>query len=227
MKKISKKEKAIALVSGGMDSSVAAAIAVKDYDTAFLHINYGQRTEKKELECFYKLAEYWDITRTLVVTLEHFKKIGGSALTDEKINIPEELSEKGIPVTYVPFRNANLLAVAVSWAEVIGATKIFIGATEEDAAGYPDCREEFYNAFNQVIKLGTGKRNIEVVFPLIKMKKVEIIKLGTELGVPFQYTWSCYKNEDKACGKCDSCLRRLRAFKEAGIPDPIPYINTT
>jgi len=218
-------EKAVVLLSGGMDSAVVAAIASQEYNTYFMHIDYGQRTEKKEKEVFLKLVDFFKPKEHLIISMNHFKTIGGSALTDIRIDVPYGLSEEGIPPTYVPFRNANFLSAAVSWAEVVGATKIFIGATEEDAAGYPDCRKEFYDAFNLVIQKGTKQKNIEIITPVINLKKSEIVKLGTKLNAPFQLTWSCYKREDYACGKCDSCLRRLRAFKEAGIQDPIPYIK--
>ncbi len=217
------RERAIVLLSGGMDSCVTAAIASQDYDLYFLHINYGQRTEKKELQVFNELYKYYKAKDKLIIDIQYLKDIGGSALTDEKIDIPKGLSRDGIPVTYVPFRNANILSAAVSWAEVIDATKIFIGAIEEDSAGYPDCRKEFYEAFNEVIKRGTKNKNIEVVTPIIDMNKTEIVKLGIKLNAPFELTWSCYEREDKACGKCDSCLRRLQAFKNAGVKDPIPY----
>ncbi len=217
------KEKAVVLVSGGMDSCVAAAVANQEFTPCFLHINYGQRTEKKELEMFHKLADFYDVEEKLIISFEHLNKIGGSALTDNNIDVPTGLSENGVPVTYVPFRNANLLSAAVSWAEVINAKKIFIGAVAEDSAGYPDCRKEFYDAFNQVIKTGTKLGDIEIVTPIIDLNKTEIVKLGNKLNAPFEYTWSCYVNNDKACGKCDSCLRRLNAFKNAGMTDPIPY----
>lgn len=218
-------KKAVVLLSGGMDSAVVAAIASKEYNTYFMHIDYGQRTEKKEKEVFLKLVDFFNPEKYLIISMTHFKAIGGSALTDTRIEIPYGLSDEGIPPTYVPFRNANFLSAAVSWAEVVGATKIFIGATEEDAAGYPDCRKEFYDTFNLVIQKGTRQRDIEIITPVINMKKSEIVKLGTELNAPFHLTWSCYEREDYACGKCDSCLRRLRAFKEAGINDPILYYN--
>lgn len=217
------KEKAVILLSGGMDSLVTTALALKIYTPYLLHINYGQRTEKKELSAFEKIAEYYGVEHTLVIEMNHFHKIGGSALTSEKIDVPLGLSEKGIPPTYVPFRNANLLSAAVSWAEVVGATKIYIGATEEDSAGYPDCRKEFYQAFNQVIKVGTKAQNIQIITPIIDMKKSEIVKTGVELQAPFDLTWSCYLKNDVPCRECDSCIRRERAFKEAGYMDPLLY----
>jgi len=208
-----------------MDSAVVAAIASQEHETYFLHINYGQRTEKKESEVFLSLVNYFKPRKYLIITMEHFKSIGGSALTDTKIDVPYGLSEQGVPPTYVPFRNANFLSASVSWAEVIGAKKIFIGATEEDSAGYPDCKKGFYETFNDLIKKGTKSKDIQIVTPIIHLKKYEIVKLGIKLNVPFHLTWSCYKREDRACGRCDSCLRRLRAFKEAGISDTIPYTN--
>ncbi len=224
-----KKEIAVVLVSGGLDSCVTAAIAHSlGYELAFLHLNYGQRTERRELKAFHDIADFYGVKKRLVVNIEHLKLIGGSSLTDE--NIPVEkanLKRKEIPASYVPFRNANILSIAVSWAEVLGASKIFIGAVEEDSSGYPDCRKEFYRAFNEVIRLGTKAgvegRPIEIVTPVIDMKKFEIVKKGVELGAPLHLTWSCYQNEDVACGICDSCALRLRGFQLAGIEDPIPY----
>lgn len=224
-----KKELAVVLVSGGLDSCVTAAIANSlGYELAFLHLNYGQRTEKRELKAFNDIADFYKVKLRLVVNVEHLKIIGGSSLTDENIPIEKaDLKRRGIPSSYVPFRNANILSIAVSWAEVIGASKIFIGAVEEDSSGYPDCRKEFYKAFNEVIKLGTKAgvegRPIEIVTPIIDMKKFEIVKKGVELGAPLHLTWSCYQREDKACGICDSCALRLRGFQLAGIDDPIPY----
>ncbi|MCS6988691.1 MAG: 7-cyano-7-deazaguanine synthase QueC [Chloroherpetonaceae bacterium] len=218
--------KAIALISGGMDSLVSTAIAKRDgYEVAALHVNYGQRTERKELECFEKITAHYGIREKLVVDVSHLSRIGGSSLTDKSIEVSKaNLHSKEIPTSYVPFRNANILAVAVSWAEVIGARRIFIGAVEEDSSGYPDCRKEFYAAFNQMIKLGTKPTSdIQVIAPVIEMRKSAIVKLGLELGAPFELSWSCYKENDVACGVCDSCALRLRAFEEAGVEDPIPY----
>src|SRR5512143_2969332 len=227
-----KTELAIVLVSGGMDSCVTAALANEQYRLAFLHVNYGQRTEKRELKAFNDVAAFYHADKRLVVSLEHLKVIGGSALTDERIPVPELgpsqstiiNQQSTIPVTYVPFRNAHLLSIAVSWAEVIGASKIFIGAVEEDSSGYPDCRETFYQAFNKVIEMGTKpETRIEIVTPLVHMKKSEIVRKGSELGAPLHLTWSCYQNSEKACGRCESCALRLKGFREARISDPIPY----
>jgi 7-cyano-7-deazaguanine synthase len=227
------KELAVVLISGGMDSCVTAAIANATYRLAFLHVNYGQRTEARELQAFNEVADHYNAEKRLVVSIEHLKVIGGSALTDTSIPVPNsdplrtlnsELRTSSIPVTYVPFRNAHLLSIATSWAEVIGATKIFIGAVEEDSSGYPDCRETFYKAFNRVIEIGTKpETRIEIVTPLIHLKKSEIVKKGVELGAPFQFTWSCYQSSEKACGRCESCALRLKGFREAGVKDPIPY----
>ncbi len=226
------KELAIVLLSGGMDSCVCAAIANERNRLALLHVNYGQRTEARELQSFNDIADYYRAEKRLSVSLEHLRVIGGSSLTDESIPVPEIGSshsairnpQSAIPSTYVPFRNAHLLSIAVSWAEVIGAAKIFIGAVEEDSSGYPDCRETFYQAFNKVIETGTKpETRIEIVTPLIHMKKSEIVKRGAELGAPFHLTWSCYQNSDRACGKCESCALRLKGFREAGVRDPIPY----
>lgn len=220
-----KRELAIILVSGGMDSLVTAAIANLEYELAFLHVNYGQRTEKKELKAFNDIADYYKTDKRLSVDIGYLVKIGGSSLTDRNIKVTKaDLSSNYVPTSYVPFRNANILAIATSWAEVIGAKKIFIGAVEEDSSGYPDCREVFYEAFNKVIKEGT-KPDTEIIIetPIIHLKKHEIVKKGTELKAPFELSWSCYKNEDIACGECDSCALRLRGFEMAGLPDPIPY----
>ncbi|HET7319501.1 MAG TPA: 7-cyano-7-deazaguanine synthase QueC [Nitrospirota bacterium] len=226
------KQLAIVLVSGGMDSCVTAALANEEHRLAFLHVNYGQRTEARELKAFKDVADFYHADQRLVVSLEHLKAIGGSALTDDSIPVPvASVSQSSItnqqstsPVTYVPFRNAHLLSIAVSWAEVIGASKIFIGAVEEDSSGYPDCRETFYRAFNKVVETGTKpETRIEIITPLIHMKKSEIVRKGAELGAPFHLTWSCYQNNEKACGRCESCALRLKGFRKAGISDPIPY----
>ena len=221
---------AIVLVSGGMDSCVCASIANGDFRLAFLHVNYGQRTEARELLSFNEIADFYRVERRLSVSLDYLKDIGGSALTDTNIPVPEirpresTLLSTSIPVTYVPFRNAHLLSIATSWAEVIGATKIFIGAVEEDSSGYPDCRKVFYEAFNKAIAMGTKpETKIEIVTPLIHLKKSEIVRAGVRLGTPFNLTWSCYQSSDKACGICESCALRLKGFREAGIQDPIPY----
>jgi 7-cyano-7-deazaguanine synthase len=216
--------RAVVLLSGGMDSCVCAALAARDHDAAVLHISYGQRTEQRERDSFQRICDRLGIRDRLVVRNEALKLIGGSALTDSAIDVPESHEVgRDIPVTYVPFRNAHFLAVAVSWAEVLGASKIFIGAVEQDSSGYPDCRPDYYQAFNRVIEAGTKAGGVEVVTPLIAMRKSEIVRLGLELGAPFDLTWSCYSREDRACGVCDSCVLRLRAFHEAGAADPLPY----
>ncbi len=219
------KKLAVVLASGGMDSCVTAAIAAQNYDLAMLHLNYGQRTERRELKAFHDLADYFNAKYRLVLDTDFFRKIGGSSLTDEKIDVsPANLDSKEIPTSYVPFRNANILSMAVSWAEVIGAEKIFIGAVEEDSSGYPDCRKVFYEKFNEVIELGTKpSTKIKIETPLIDMTKADIVKKGMELNAPFHLTWSCYKDEEIACGECDSCALRLRGFQKAGFDDPIPY----
>ena len=220
------KSRAVVLLSGGMDSCVCAALAARDYDAAAVHVQYGQRTQDRELQSFLGVCDRLGIRERLVVRNEALKMIGGSALTDEKIAVPES-HEVGreIPVTYVPFRNAHFLAVAVSWAEVVGAGKIYIGAVEQDSSGYPDCRPAYYQAFNKVIEAGTKEGGIEIVTPLIALRKAEIVRLGLELGAPLDLTWSCYSREDRACGVCDSCRLRLRAFQEAGTVDPLPYVS--
>jgi len=220
----SKTSRAVVLLSGGMDSSVCAALAVRDHEAAAVHISYGQRTEERERQSFLAICQRLKIHDKLMVRNEALRAIGGSALTDEAIAVPEaEEIGRGVPVTYVPFRNAHFLAVAVSWAEVLGAGKVYIGAVEPDSSGYPDCRPAYYEAFNQVVKTGTKEGQIEIVTPLIAMRKTEIVRLGLELGAPFDLTWSCYSREDQACGICDSCVLRLRAFEAAGVQDPIPY----
>lgn len=217
------RELAVVLLSSGMDSAVCASIAQKDYNLAFLHVQYGQRTAKKELDCFLKLCEFFRPEKILIANAPFLKEIGASSLTDERLPIPEE-NEEGIPSTYVPFRNGLFLSIATAWAEAIGAKKIFIGVNQVDFSGYPDCREAFIKAFQQAINEGTKpETSIEIVAPLLNLSKKEIVKLGITLGTPFHLTWSCYKNEDLACGKCSSCKLRLRAFEDAGVPDPIPY----
>jgi len=216
---------AVILASGGMDSCVTTAIANLDYRLAMLHVAYGQRTEARELRSFNALADFYHAEHRLVCHLNHLTQIGGSCLTDPHWAVePANLDRKEIPSSYVPFRNAHFLSIAVSWGEVLGARKIFIGAVEEDSSGYPDCRPAYYEAFNRVIALGTRpETELEIVAPVIRMRKSEIVRRGIELGAPFAHTWSCYQAEDAACGVCDSCALRLRAFEEAGIEDPIPY----
>ena len=222
----SSKSRAVVLLSGGMDSCVCAALAVRDFDAAAVHVSYGQRTEARERKSFLGVCERLGIRDRLVVRNEALRAVGGSALTDPNIAVPEAHSiGRDIPVTYVPFRNAHFLSVAVSWAEVLGAEKIYIGAVEQDSSGYPDCRPAYYEAFNQVIRAGTKEGNIEIATPLIALRKHEIVRLGLELGAPFDLTWSCYSREDRACGVCDSCVLRLRAFEQAGSRDPIPYVD--
>jgi len=214
-----------------MDSCVSAAIAHERHgagNIAALHASYGQRTQERERQAFDEIADFYKIGERLVVQLDHFRAIGGSALTDSAIAVPEEGLKAGaqgeIPVTYVPFRNAHFLSVAVSWAEAVGARFVYIGAVAEDSSGYPDCRPEYYRAFQEVVRVGTRpETQIEINTPVITLKKSEIIQRGKELGAPLHLTWSCYQSEDAACGACDSCLLRLRAFAEAGVPDPIAY----
>jgi 7-cyano-7-deazaguanine synthase len=221
------KSRAVVLLSGGMDSSVCAALAARDYDAAAVHVSYGQRTQERERQSFLAICQRLGIGDRLIVRNEALRAIGGSALTDPTIAVPESPCAGGeIPVTYVPFRNAHFLAVAVSWAEVLGAEKIYIGAVEPDSSGYPDCRPAYYRAFNEVVRTGTKEGTIEILTPLIAMRKAEIVRLGLELGAPFDLTWSCYSREDRACGVCDSCVLRLRAFEAAGLKDPIPYAKS-
>jgi 7-cyano-7-deazaguanine synthase len=219
-----------------MDSCVCAALAARDHEAAAVHVSYGQRTEERERHSFENICDRLGIHERLAVRNETLHLIGGSALTDVDIAVPETrglgsslaaVQAPAIPVTYVPFRNAHFLAVAVSWAEVIGAEKVYIGAVEPDSSGYPDCRPEYYRAFNEVVKAGTKEGNIKIVTPLIAMHKAEIVRLGLELNAPFDLTWSCYQREDRACGVCDSCALRLRAFRDAGAEDSIPYVEAS
>lgn len=222
-----KKHKAVVLVSGGMDSSLTAAFAYKKFDLAFLHVNYGQRTERRELKAFNDIADYYGVKERLIVDIGYLRKIGGSSLTDRKIKVSKaDLKNKKIPSSYVPFRNANILAIATSWAEVIGAKSIFIGAVEEDSSGYPDCRKDFFKAYEKMISLGTkpGTR-IRIETPIINFSKKKIVEYSFRMNAPLELTWSCYSNEDKACGVCDSCALRLRGFRLAGKKDPIEYKN--
>jgi 7-cyano-7-deazaguanine synthase len=218
------KQKAVVLLSGGMDSCVCAVLAARDHETAAVHVSYGQRTEDRERQSFLAICRRINIHDKLLVRNEALAAIGGSALTDDGIAVPRSESlGQGIPVTYVPFRNAHFLAVAVSWAEVLGAGKVYIGAVEPDSSGYPDCRPVYYEAFNAVVRAGTKEGRIQIVTPLIAMRKAEIVRLGLELGAPFDLTWSCYSRQDQACGLCDSCVLRMHAFESAGAKDPIPY----
>jgi len=218
--------RSIVLVSGGMDSCVTAGIARGENDElAFLHVSYGQRTEVRERKAFNDIADFYGVEQRLDISIEHLAKIGGSSLTDKNIEVSEaDLESKEIPTSYVPFRNANMLSIAVSWAEVIGASAIYIGAVAEDSSGYPDCRPEFYQAFQKAIDAGTKpETHIEVRTPIIYLTKAEIVKKGIELNAPLHLSWSCYSSEDLACGTCDSCALRLRGFEQAGAKDPIAY----
>lgn len=218
---------AVCLVSGGMDSCVTAAMANEENDElAFLHVSYGQRTEERERQAFAAVADHYNVQSRLVISFDHLAQIGGSSLTDKQIPVTEaDLSSLTIPSSYVPFRNAHLLATAVSWGEVLKASAIYIGAVAEDSSGYPDCRPEFYAAFQQAIDVGTKPETRLIIrTPVIHLQKSEIVLKGLELGAPLQLTWSCYRESERACGNCDSCALRLRAFREAGAKDPIPYV---
>ena len=221
------KPRSVVLLSGGMDSCVCAALAVRESEAAALHVSYGQRTEARERRAFERICDRLGIERRLAVRNEALSQVGGSALTDTSIEVPQAGEQIGsaIPVTYVPFRNAHFLSAAVSWAEVLEAEKIYIGAVEQDSSGYPDCRPAYYQAFNAVIQEGTRDGAIKIVTPLIAMRKAEIVKLGIEIDAPFDLTWSCYSRKDKACRVCESCVLRQRAFAEAGAHDPIPYLE--
>jgi 7-cyano-7-deazaguanine synthase len=216
---------AVVCVSGGMDSAVTAALAARDQRLAFLHANYGQRTEAKELACFHALADHMGAVARLVVDLPALRQIGGSSLTDLSIPVREgEPVEGMVPTSYVPFRNAHLLSAAVSWAEVLGAGAVYVGAVWEDSSGYPDCRPEFYRAFEEAARLGTKEETVVAIrAPVIDMTKADIVRAGLGLGVPFEMTWSCYQGAERACGRCESCHLRQRGFREAGAADPIPY----
>jgi 7-cyano-7-deazaguanine synthase len=218
---------AVVLVSGGMDSCVTTSVAAADgYDLALLHSSYGQRTEERERKSFEDIADHYGAKR-LWLDQRYLGRIGGSSLTDRAIPVSEaNLEATEIPTSYVPFRNAHFLSAAVSWAEVIGAPRIYIGAVFADSSGYPDCRPEYYAAFNELVRRGTKpETRIEIVAPLIGLHKHEIIRKGMALSAPLHLTWSCYRSSDRACGTCDSCALRLRAFAQAGVPDPIPYQN--
>lgn len=221
-------DKAIVLASGGLDSCVTIACAVNDgYDVSLLHINYGQRTEKREDKAFDDIAEYYNIKNKMTVNIDYLKRIGGSSLTDMSMKVEEDTnpsSTGSVPSTYVPFRNANMISIAVSWAEVIGAKKIYVGAVEEDSSGYPDCREIFYEKFNDLLSVAlSDESDIQIVTPVIHLSKKDIVKKGIELKAPLHLTWSCYQNEDEACGVCESCKLRLNGFAQAGVKDPIKY----
>jgi 7-cyano-7-deazaguanine synthase len=221
------KQRSVVLLSGGMDSCVCAALAARDTDAAAMHISYGQRTEQRERWAFERICDRIGIRQRLAIRNEALSVIGGSALTDSNIAVPkakDEIGQGSIPVTYVPFRNAHFLSAAVSWAEVLDATRVYIGAVEQDSSGYPDCRPAYYKAFNEVVRAGTRDGKITITTPLIAMHKSDIVRLGVELGAPFDLTWSCYCREDRACGICESCVLRLRAFEEAGAADPLPYM---
>ena len=227
------REKAVVCLSGGMDSTVCAALAARDFDAYALHVSYGQRTEGRELRGAREAAQLLGFIEFLPLRMDIFRRIGGSALTDAAIDVPqaatvEEAAQRtgsDIPVTYVPFRNAHLLSAAVSWAEVLEARTVVIGAVEQDSSGYPDCRPAYYQAFNELVRQGTKDGDIRVQTPLLQMRKSEIVRLGVELRAPLHVSWSCYTGEDVACGVCESCVLRLRAFAEAGVKDPIPYAH--
>lgn len=225
---MSERPKGVVLLSGGMDSCVVTAIANRTHRLALLHASYGQRTEARERRSFDEIADFYGVSERLAIRFDTFRQIRGSALTDRDIAVPESghalAPGAGIPVTYVPFRNAHFLSAAVSWAEVIGANAVFIGAVEQDSSGYPDCRPQYYHAFREVVRQGTRpETHIEIVTPVIAMKKSEIVRRGAELAAPLDRTWSCYRFDDAACGTCDSCRLRLEAFADAGVIDPIPY----
>ncbi len=220
-------KKALCIISGGMDSALAAQIAASEgYEIIALHFNYGQRTEKRELEAFRNIAAGLGVIESYEIDLDFFKQIGASALTDRSIEVPTGGIEPGVPVTYVPFRNGIFLSIAASVAEKHGAEALYIGVVEEDSSGYPDCRESYIDAMEKAINLGTKDETVlEIKRPLVTLSKMQIVQKAIEMGVPLQYTWSCYQSEDKACGVCDSCRLRLRGFELAGVKDPIEYAD--
>jgi 7-cyano-7-deazaguanine synthase len=225
------KKRVVLCLSGGMDSCVCAAFAARNREVYAVHFSYGQRTETRELQSAQEIARLAGVKEFLHLKIDLFRRIGGSALTDSSIAVPEAAKDESeigaignpIPVTYVPFRNAHFLSAAVSWAEVLDAETVMIGAVEQDSSGYPDCRPAYYAAFNELIRQGTKEGSIRAETPLIAMRKSEIVRLGVELSAPFHVSWSCYSGEREACGVCESCALRLRAFREAGATDPIPY----
>lgn len=224
---MSEKNLAVVLLSGGLDSCVTMAIARENHNIAMLHVGYGQRTQTREYNSFRSIARFYNIpeTRILAIELDFLRKIGGSSLTDTNISVDKDNTNTDIPTSYVPFRNTHLLSIAVSWAEVIKADSIYIGAVQQDNPDYPDCRAEYYEAYNRLVEVGTKpSTNIKVVTPLLNMNKSEIVKKGIELAAPLQLTWSCYERNDKACGCCQSCRLRLMAFEEAGVKDKIHYV---
>lgn len=218
--------KAVCLLSGGMDSSTLAYLTKsKGYEILALHLNYGQRTQNKELACAKKIAGLLQAEAFVEVDIGYFSKFGASSLTDTKIDVDTfDPLRAHIPNTYVPFRNANLLSIATSFAEARGADAIFIGVQSLDYSGYPDCRPQFIEAFQRVIDTGTrDQTRIRLITPFIHMTKTDILKEGMKLHVPYEHTWSCYRNEDLACGTCGSCHFRREAFEALGLTDPIPY----
>ena len=219
---------AVVLLSGGMDSCVTAAIAAETHRLAVLHSSYGQRTEEREKRACDEIADSLGAECRLHINQNYMTAIGGSALTDSSLAVPNAdlvaAAQGEIPITYVPFRNAHLLSAAVSWAEVLGAGTLFVGAVEQDSSGYPDCRPAYYQAFNRVIETGTRPdTDIRIETPLIGFSKAEIVRRGIAIGAPLHLTWSCYRSSERACGYCDSCVLRLRAFEQAGVRDPIVY----
>lgn len=219
---------AVVAMSGGMDSCVTAALALAEgYDVHALHISYGQRTEQRELQAFHAVCDALGIGSRQVVSISHLRAFGGSALTDPGIAVPEgeDPDRSGIPVSYVPQRNGNILFIAAAWAEVLGADSLWTGMVEDDSSGYPDCRRRFCDALERAIAEGNHDDSPDptIVTPLIHLSKTEIVRRGVEVDAPLHLTWSCYQSEDEACGVCDSCQLRLRGFREAGVVDPIAY----
>lgn len=221
---------AIVLMSGGMDSCVTAALARQaGCRLAALHVRYGQRTEARELQAFHAVADFFGIAYRQVVEILYLRQIGGSALTDPSLPVPEgeDPDRPGVSISYVPQRNGNLLFIAAAWADVLGATSIWTGMVEEDSSGYPDCRRVFCDAME--VAIGTGNPDDHpdpcIITPLIHLRKADIVRQGIALGAPLHLTWSCYQREDVACGVCDSCQLRLRGFQEAGLEDPLPYMR--
>ena len=212
--------RAVVLMSGGLDSCVCAGMAHSmGYELHILFVKYGQKTEKKEEQCVKKLANYFKADLK-ILNLDFLKDIGGSSLTSD---VEVTRDDTGIPSTYVPFRNSIFLSLATAWAEILNANAVFYGANSIDFSGYPDCRPDYFKAFQNLIEKGTKRGDIKLIVPLAEMSKSEIVKKGIELRLPLEHTWSCYFNTEKACGKCESCRLRLKGFEEAQYKDPIEY----
>lgn len=218
-------KKAVCILSGGMDSTLASYIAKNEgYEIIAVHFNYGQRTEKKELEAFREITSLLEVHEKYEINIPFFTQIGASALTDSSLEIPTGGVEAGVPITYVPFRNGIFLSIATAIAEKHGAKALFIGVVQEDSSGYPDCTDTFIDKMENAMNQGTKEETqLEIITPLVHMSKAQIVTKALQLGVPLEKTWSCYANEEKACGVCDSCRLRLNGFALAEATDKINY----